>query len=130
MDAAIAEAKRKGPPPAVRGRVDLYGPDEITSRELREEYLKAKTEKERFLARKAKLDLAERKGKLIDAGRSVEESRRAGIAIRDAWLAMPAKVASDLAAMDDPVEIERFLTDLFRAELTRLAEMGEGNAAG
>jgi phage terminase Nu1 subunit (DNA packaging protein) len=52
----------------------------------------------------------------------IKSQTRAGMAIRDAMLSVPGRVAATLAGMDDERRIDRYLTDELRAELTRLAD--------
>jgi terminase small subunit / prophage DNA-packing protein len=52
----------------------------------------------------------------------VKSQTRAGMAIRDAMLAVPGRTAATLAGMDDERAIDRYLTTELRAELTRLAD--------
>jgi hypothetical protein len=52
----------------------------------------------------------------------VKSSRRAGLAIRDAVLSVPGRVAAQLTNVSDERAIERVLTVALRDELTRLAD--------
>lgn len=56
---------------------------------------------------------------------AVKSATRAGMATRDAMLAIPGRLAAALAGMEDEREVERYLTTEIRAELTRLADSVE-----
>jgi phage terminase Nu1 subunit (DNA packaging protein) len=82
----------------------------------------AKADKEEHLAALAGLQRAEAEGRLVDVSQGRKSAQRAGIAIRNAVLSVPGRCAAQLAAMSDEREIERLLTEMLRAELTRLAD--------
>jgi phage terminase Nu1 subunit (DNA packaging protein) len=97
--------------------------------DVRERLVVAKADKEEHLAKLAAIEVAEKEGSLVSAADAVKSATRAGMAIRDAVLSLPGRVAAQLASMDDEREIERYLTDQLRAELTRLAQKVSGRAA-
>jgi phage terminase Nu1 subunit (DNA packaging protein) len=76
------------------------------------------------LAQRRKLDREARiaEGNFVPKAQAVASATKAGMAIRDAMLSVPGRVAAQLAVLDDERAIERVLADVIRAELTRLAE--------
>lgn len=103
---------------------DAYVPVDV-----RERLVVAKADREEHLARLAAIEVAEKEGSLVSAAEAVKSATRAGMAIRDAVLSVPGRVAATLAGMDDEREIERYLSEQLRAELTRLAQKVPGRAA-
>ena len=103
--------------------------DQIVPVDVRERLVVAKADKEEHLAKLAAIEVAEKEGALVSAADAVKSATRAGMAIRDAVLSLPGRVAAQLASMDDEREIERYLTEQLRAELTRLAQKVSGRAA-
>jgi phage terminase Nu1 subunit (DNA packaging protein) len=96
---------------------DAYVPVDV-----RERLVVAKADKEEHLARLAALEVAEKERTLISASEVVKASQRAGMAVRDAVLSVPGRIAAQLVGMDDERAIERLIADALRAELTRLAD--------
>lgn len=125
MQTAIATTghggKRQG---GVGHPKDAYVPVDV-----RERLVVAKADREEHLARLAAIEVAEKEGSLVSAAEAVKSATRAGMAIRDAVLSVPGRVAATLAGMDDEREIERYLSEQLRAELTRLAQKVPGRAA-
>lgn len=78
--------------------------------------------RETYLARLVRLEYERKTGKLIDA----EESRRAAYQdnrrVRDLLLALPERLAAQLAACADPVECRRLLTDEIRRVCEELSD--------
>jgi hypothetical protein len=97
--------------------------------DVRERLVVAKADKEEHLAKLAAIEVAEKERTLVSAADAVKSATRAGMAIRDAMLSLPGRLAATLASMEDEREIERYLTDQLRAELTRLAQRAPGRAA-
>lgn len=133
--AAVCKAVKRHGIPLVDGRLDPRVADALWPASARstvavqqapagadvrspalEHALLAKARRERV-----ELETRVRKGELIDAAFAESEARRAGMTVRDAILAIPARVAGEIAGMTDEREIERFLTRIFRDELTRVA---------
>ena len=90
--------------------------------DVRERLVVAKADKEEHLARLAALEVAEKERTLISASEVVKASQRAGMAVRDAVLSVPGRIAAQLVGMDDERAIERLIADALRTELTRLAD--------
>lgn len=95
---------------------------------VRERLVLAKAEREEHQARLAALEVAERERRLVDAEEAIRSSRRAGMAIRDAVLSIPGKLAAELVGLDE-IAIERRLTAAIREELTRIARQVTDDAA-
>ena len=65
------------------------------------DYAAARTMREAYRAKMARLDYEEREGKLVDAAKVREEGFQAGRMIRDALFAIPDRLADVLAAEKD-----------------------------
>lgn len=106
------------------------GPDRFADEEdLDDEgttFSQARTAKELYLARLRKLEFEEKSGKLVDAN----AVRRAQFSllrtIRDQLLELPDRLADELAAEDDPMEVR----DLFMAELRSILSELADDLAG
>lgn len=105
------------------------GQEGIVSLGTRERLVAAKADREEHLAALAKLELAEREGRLLWADQVSKSANRAGMTIRDGMLSVPGRIAARLVGIDDEREIERLLTEEIRAELTRLARSVTPDAA-
>ncbi len=70
------------------------------------DYASARTMREAYRAKMARLDYEEREKQLIDASQVREEAFQAGRIIRDALLAIPDRVSDVLAAEPDPVQVK------------------------
>ncbi len=83
----------------------------------------AKARKERALADKRELEVAKQRGELVPLVAVRDAEVRLAHLLRDALLAIPARVASDLATMDDVHAI----TQLLEGEVTgALAALSRG----
>ena len=78
----------------------------------------------------AKLDLAVRARKLVQAGPIQEHARRTWAQVRQTLENIADTLAGELAMIDDPKAIRRRLRDEIRAELTRLADAAERGKHG
>lgn len=67
--------------------------------------------KEAYSAQLAKLDFEERTQKLVNAKEVKRKFFNAARVVRNNLLAIPGRVASEIAGMDDPKQIEILLTD-------------------
>lgn len=101
-------------PPADTGGNDAPakgGPNYAQSRAIREAYA----------ARLLKLEHDEKVGKLVAIDAVHAEAFKAHRTIRDALMNMPDQIAPDLAVMDDPVEIQIFLSNEINKLLRKLS---------
>ena len=73
----------------------------------------------------AELQLGEKEGRLVDGKQAKASAAVAGMTIRDAMLAVPARTAATLAGMGDERDVERYLSAELRSELTRVADMAD-----
>lgn len=71
-------------------------------------------------AEHAELKLAELKSALVQRVAVVRAARTAGRTIRDAFVALPPKVAAELASMTDPRMVENRLAEAIRDTLNNL----------
>ena len=85
-------------------------------------YRDARTKRETALARLAELQLAERSGRLVDAGEVTQWAFDQARHARNALMAIPARVAGVLAGLVDPAEIERRLKREVEAVCVELAK--------
>lgn len=85
-------------------------------------FAEAQRRKEQALAELRELELAVKRGELVEAAAVRAEWVTILSSIRDGMLALPAKASGRLAAMTDARLIERFLKATIRAELTKLAD--------
>jgi hypothetical protein len=78
----------------------------------------AKARTERAVAELKELELAERKGELIDRAGYERATHQTARILRDALVTtLPSKIALELAALTDPWQVECCLRDHLRAEL-------------
>ena len=101
----LANTGRPGPKPTAAGT----------------DYEQERARKMRADADKAELDLAERRGELVSAAKVREEGFTLGSAISQRILGIPHRIAPELASLDDPREITRFLEVELREALERLS---------
>lgn len=92
-------------------RPERRGPSIGESRAVREAYL----------AQGARLDYLERVGTLINAAEAEREYFEVARVTREKLLAVPGRVAGEVAASDDPKECEAILEREIRAALSELA---------
>jgi phage terminase Nu1 subunit (DNA packaging protein) len=98
------------------------------SKRAGETYAEAQARKETALASLRELQLAERRGALIQRETVESEWTSVCTTIRDAMLGLPTKLCSRLAAMTDEPEITKYLRVEIRAELTRASKQLDGPA--
>lgn len=85
------------------------------------DFITARTMREAFKAKMAKMEYEEKAGKLTDASQVREEAFRAGRIIRDSLLGIPDRLSDVLAAEDNPVKVRQLLMDEFDAILNELS---------
>lgn len=86
-------------------------------------YWNAKARREDTLAELAQLDLAKKRGDLVERERVEAMSYAAGRMLRDAVLGLPTRLAPELATMTDPFEIEVKLREALRQVLADMSKM-------
>jgi len=86
------------------------------------DYLTARTMREAYRAKMARMEYEQKQGKLTDAGQVREEAFQAGRIVRDAILGLPDRLADILAAETDPGNVQRLLRDELEIALERLSE--------
>lgn len=85
----------------------------------------ARAMRETYLALAAKAEFERLCGETVQR-RPVEDAAfRAARLLRDTVLGLPKQIASDLASMSDPWEIDRFLTERLRLVLTDTTRLGD-----
>ena len=84
------------------------------------DFAAARTMREAFRAKMAKMEYEEKAGKLTDATKVREDAFRAGRIIRDALLGIPDRLADILAAEQDPRQVRQCLQDELESALEQL----------
>lgn len=85
------------------------------------DFVTARTMREAFKAKMAKMEYEEKAGKLTDASKVREEAFRAGRIVRDSLLGIPDRLSDVLAAESDPVKVRKLLMGEFENILTELS---------
>jgi len=88
------------------------------------DFITARTMREAFRAKLAKLEYEEKSGKLTDAARVRNDAFKAGRIIRDELLAIPDRLADVLAAEDDPATVRKIIFDELELVLNRISKQG------
>ncbi len=88
------------------------------------DFVTARTMREAFRAKLAKLEYEEKSGKLTDAGKVRNDAFKAGRIIRDELLAIPDRLADVLAAEDDPGSVRQIIFEELEKVLNRISEQG------
>ena len=86
------------------------------------DYASARTMREAYKAKMAKLDYEEREGKLVDATQVKEQAFQTGRMVRDGVLAIPDRMADVLAAETDPAKVRQLLVTELELVLVKLSE--------
>jgi phage terminase Nu1 subunit (DNA packaging protein) len=111
--------------PAARSEGDADIPDYLESRALREA---AAARREAALADEAELDLAKRRGELIDAEDARGERIEAYSLVKARLLAVPSQVAQRLPHL--ATEVEPVIDELIREALQELSERARSTGGG
>ena len=85
-------------------------------------YLDARTMREAFKAKLAKLEYEEKAGKLTDASKVKDDAFKAGRILRDELLGIPDRIADLLSAEDNPLTIKNLLLEELESALNRSCE--------
>lgn len=85
------------------------------------DFVTARTMREAFKAKMAKLEYEEKSGTLTDAAKVKQDAFKAGRIIRDELLAIPDRMADVLAAEDDPRKVGELLQEELEAILNAMA---------
>lgn len=118
------------PLPAGEGEGEAPGggepPADTQQQQAARGYQTSRAVRESYMARLAKLEFEERQGSLVSAADVKVAAFNVARRARDLMLAIPDRVATVLAASDDPHEIRRVLS----GELRRVCEeLSSGNRA-
>ena len=84
--------------------------------------LSARTELAGYKAKREKLRYEKEAGLLVPIEDVREQGWKAGRAVRDGIMGIPAKEAERLADIDDPIEMKAVLTEILAAKLTEVVE--------
>lgn len=84
-------------------------------------YAASRAVRETFAARLAKLEFEKKSGKMVSTDAVYVEAFKTHRKVRDAVMNIPAQVCQELAVMDDPVQIEIFLSARISAALRELS---------
>ena len=85
-------------------------------------YVDARTMREAFRAKLAKLEYEEKTGKLTDASKVKDDAFKAGRILRDELLGIPDRIADLLSAEDNPLIIKNLLLEELESALNRSCE--------
>lgn len=88
-------------------------------------FQQARTMREAYLAKVAKLVYEERIGKLVNAEKVKAEAFEAARMVRDAVLNIPNRISPELASETDPAKIHNILTIELTRALEELANAGK-----
>ncbi|MTI13014.1 hypothetical protein [Sansalvadorimonas verongulae] len=86
------------------------------------DYAAARTMREAFRAKMARLDYEEREGKLVDAKKVREDAFQQARMIRDGFLGIPDRMADVLAAETNPSKVRQILMDELETVLEKLSD--------
>ena len=86
------------------------------------DYAAARTMREAYRAKMARLDYEEREGKLVDAKKMYEEGFQLGRQVRDALLGITDRLADILAAESDSANIGKLLRSELELVLQQICE--------
>ncbi|WP_299735410.1 hypothetical protein [uncultured Endozoicomonas sp.] len=86
------------------------------------DFVTARTMREAFKAKMAKMEYEEKAGKLTDASKVKSEAFRAGRIVRDALLGIPDRLSDVLAAEQDPGEVRQLLVNELEMILNELSD--------
>ena len=91
------------------------------------DFQKARAHREYYLAQLAEAEFHKVQGSQVELDAVKTGAFNAGRLLRDQLLSMPPQLAPELAAMTDPWEIERRLTDAIRASLEDAERMSSAD---
>ncbi|MTI15136.1 hypothetical protein [Sansalvadorimonas verongulae] len=97
-------------------------PPVVTGNTKAVDYATARTMREAYRAKMARLDYEEREGKLVDARKVRDEAFQLARMVRDGMLAIPDRMADVLAAETDPAKIRAILIEELETVLEKLSE--------
>ncbi|WP_257286414.1 hypothetical protein [Endozoicomonas sp. SESOKO1] len=86
------------------------------------DFVTARTMREAFRAKLAKLDFEERSGQLTDATKVKNDAFKAGRIVRDELLAIPDRLCDVLAAEEDAAAVRKLLFEELELVLNRLCK--------
>ncbi|MGX9762081.1 terminase small subunit [Pseudomonas shahriarae] len=91
------------------------------------DFQKARAHREYYLAQLAEAEFHKVQGSLVDMKAVSTGAYNAGRMLRDQLMSMPPQLAPELAAMTDPWEIERHLTEALRRSLEDAERMSSAD---
>ena len=116
-------AIEKNADPVTQLRSDRQPPDILPGQNQQGgavDFVTARTMREAFRAKLAKLEYEEKSGRLTDAGKVNDDAFKAGRILRDELLGLPDRMADILAAESDPIRIRNLLLEELESSLNRL----------
>jgi len=91
----------------------------------------SRARREHYLAEKARMEVSQQRGELVSAADVQKEAFRCARTVRDSMLAIPARLAPELAATQDTrvvyVALEQAITTALRALATRQTEPADAH---
>ncbi|MET4695015.1 hypothetical protein [Endozoicomonas lisbonensis] len=121
---ALAAIKAQSEPSTelrTRPRSEAVLPSAPTDSRQAVDFVTARTMREAFRAKMARMEYEEKAGKLTDASKVKADAFRAARIVRDALLGLPDRLSDILAAENDPAEIRQLLIVELEALLNELS---------
>jgi hypothetical protein len=112
--AGPAPAKRK--PADLKKEIDSIPDDEIPA--LHE----SRARREHYLAEKARLEVSQQRGELVSAADVKAAAFKKGRTVRDSIMAIPDRLAAQLAGITDPRQVHTLLSEELRVALRSLID--------
>lgn len=135
--AAYEQARARGLNPLMRrdrplddgllSRVETVSTDASPTVEPSPSVVSAVAEHKNLQAELLRLQIARQRGELVSRAEVDEAYMTAGRAVRDAMLALPARVAQEIVGMTDPIAVKRVLDQRVREAMDALAAALEGD---
>ncbi len=100
---------------------ETFLPSASTDSRQAVDFVTARTMREAFKAKMAKMEYEEKAGKLTDASKVKADAFRAGRIVRDSLLGIPDRLSDVLAAEQDPVQVRKLLIDELETILNELS---------
>ena len=112
--AGPAPAKRK--PADLKKEIDSIPDDRIPA--LHE----SRARREHYLAEKARLEVSQQRGELVSAANVKAAAFKKGRTVRDSIMAIPDRLAAQLAGITDPRQVHTLLSEELRVALRSLID--------
>lgn len=122
---AMAAIKAQSEPSSelrTQRKSEAFLPSAPTDSRQAVDFVTARTMREAFKAKMAKMEYEEKAAKLTDASKVKAEAFRAGRIVRDSLLGIPDRLSDVLAAEEDPVKVRQLLMEELESILHELSQ--------